>query len=217
MGLECGWGVFRLIRCQEGLRRRDKRFGMVEERWRRGTTDLDGGSQGCGEQALLLVLRRVRETSGVGSTAGAVVTAARALRPNTRRERTTRRRDVASRGAAWLSSKRGEVESLLLVGGTAASLSMFEKAWRVSAAVVQSLERDRGDVIEAAARNRDRGGWMALFVVKTRTIDGREAGGGVVGVWDQEARNVIRHVERCSFGMDAFWRGRGARRGRTND
>ena len=116
-----------------------------------------------------------------------------------------------------MSSKRGEVESLLLVGGTVASLSMFEKAWKVSAAVVQSLERDRGDVVETAARNQDRGGWMALFVVKTRTIDGREAGGGVVGVWDQEARNVIRHVERCSFGMDAFWRGRGARRWRTNE
>ena len=116
-----------------------------------------------------------------------------------------------------MSSKRGEVESTLLVGGTAASLSMVEKAWRVSAAVVQSLERDRGDVIEAAARNRDRGGWMALFVVKTRTIDGREAGGGVMGVWNQQARNVIRHVERCSLGTDAFWRGRGARRGRTND
>ena len=58
---------------------------------------------------------------------------------------------------------------------------------------------------------------MASFVAKTRTIDGREAGVCVVGVWDQGARNVIRHVERCSFGMDAFWRGRGARRGRTND
>ena len=116
-----------------------------------------------------------------------------------------------------MSSKRGEVESTLLVGGTAASLSMVEKAWRVSAAVVQSLERDRGDVVEAVARNRERGGWMALFVVKTRTMDGRETGGGVMGVWDQQARNVIRHVERCSLGTDAFWRGRGARRGRTND
>ena len=115
-----------------------------------------------------------------------------------------------------MSSKRGEVESPLLVHGIVASLSMVDKARKVSAAVVQSLERDRGDV-EAAARNRGRGGWMALFVVKTRTIDGREAGGGVVCVWDQEARNVIRHVERCSLGMDAFWRGRGARRWRTND
>ena len=115
-----------------------------------------------------------------------------------------------------MSSKRGGVESPLLVGGTVASLSMVEKARKVSAAVVQSLERDR-DVVEAAARNQDRGGWMALFVVKTRTIDGREAGGGVVGVWDQQARDVIRHVERCSFGLDAFWRGRGARRWRTND
>ena len=58
---------------------------------------------------------------------------------------------------------------------------------------------------------------MALFVVKTRTLDGREAGGGVVGVWDQQARDVIRHVERCSFGMDAFWRGGGVTRWRTND
>ena len=116
-----------------------------------------------------------------------------------------------------MSSKRGEVESTLLVGGTAASLSMVEKARKVPATVVQSLERDRGDVVEAAARNRDRGGWMALFVVKTRTIDGREAGGGVMGVWDQEARNVIRHAERCSFGMDAFWRGGGVTRWRAND
>ena len=108
-----------------------------------------------------------------------------------------------------MSSKRGEVESPLLVDGIVASLSMVEKARKVSAAVVECLlQRDRGDVVEAAARNRGRGGWMALFLVKTRTIDGRKAGGGVMGVWDQQARNVIRHVERCSFGMDAFWRGR---------
>ena len=130
-----------------------------------------------------------------------------------RKDGETARRCLARR----LSSKRGEVESTLLVGGTAASLSMFEKAWRVSAAVVQSLERDRGDVAEAVARNRDRGGWMALFVVKTRMMDGREAGDDVMDAWDQQARDVIRHVERCSFGLDAFWRGRGARRWRTND
>ena len=116
-----------------------------------------------------------------------------------------------------MSSKRGEVESPLLVDGIVASLSMVEKARKVSAAVVQSLERGRGDVEEVAARNRDRGGWMALFVAKTRTIDGREVGAGVMGIWDQQARDVIRHVERCSFGLDAFWRGRGARRWRTND
>ena len=120
-----------------------------------------------------------------------------------------------------MSSKRGEVESPLLVGGTVASLSMVEKARKVSAAVVECLlQRDRGDGVEAASRNRDRGGWMALFVVKTRTMDGRETGGGVMGAeikklgtwWD-----AVRHVERFSFGMDAFWRGGGVTRWRTND
>ena len=42
-----------------------------------------------------------------------------------------------------MSSKRGEVESPLLVDGIVASLSMVEKAWRVSAAVVQCLEQER--------------------------------------------------------------------------
>ena len=75
MGLECGWGVFRLSlvlgrakkarqAVWDGGARNDG--PTVEGRWKPRLLD----------SALLLVLRRVRKWRGVGSTAGEVVLAA---------------------------------------------------------------------------------------------------------------------------------------------
>ena len=75
MGLECGWGVFRLSLVFGGAKKARQAVwdggarsdvSTVEGRWKPRLLD----------SALLLVLRRVRKRRGIGSAAGETVPAA---------------------------------------------------------------------------------------------------------------------------------------------